>query len=103
MDRRGAPAQFFDADRVGARLAGQVQLVVLVHQRSRDGQLTRFDPLDLLPVPMDESLHRRIARQHERQDGHGALAHHICLDLAFALSFDPSRGRRNEALAELLW
>src|SRR6202171_2722870 len=49
-DRGGTPAQFFDADRVRARLAGQVQLVVLVHQRSRDAQLARFDPFDLPAV-----------------------------------------------------
>src|SRR5713101_9000732 len=52
VDRGGAPAQFFDADRVGARSAGQVQLVVLVHQSCWDAQLTRFDSLDLLAIPV---------------------------------------------------
>ena len=99
----GVPFDTAAGYRVGARLAGQVQLVVLVHQLSRNAQFSRLDALDLLAVPLDEALHGGIARQHERQDGHGALAHHICLDLTFALSFDPSLGRRSEALAELLW
>ena len=102
LDRCGAPAQLLDADRVGARLAGQVQLVVLMHQPYGDAQLTRFDPLDLLAVPLDESLHRWIARQHQRKDGHGALAHHVGLNLAPALSLDPSRGNGYEPLTELL-
>src|SRR5262249_36639587 len=67
-----------------------------------DAQFARFDALDLLAVPLDEPVHRWIARQHQRQDGHGALAYHVGLDFSPALSLDPSCGNWYEPLAELL-
>src|SRR6202521_4001126 len=72
-DRSGAPVQLFNACRVGTRLAGQVQLLVLVHQARRDTQLASFDPLNLLAVPANEPLRRWVTGQHQRQNGDGTL------------------------------
>ncbi len=67
-----------------------------------DVEFTGFDVLDLLAVPADKAFHRRIARQHQRQDGGGTFAHDV--RFAFALAFGRCEllSRRHKPLPELL-
>jgi hypothetical protein len=53
----GLPAQVLNADRGGARLAGQIQLLIRIDQTRWDAQLAGLDSLDLLTVPADEAIH----------------------------------------------
>jgi hypothetical protein len=77
-------------------------LLVLVHQVRRDLEFTRLNALDLLAVPTDEALHRRVARQHQRQDRCGTLADDVGFCFALSLGRGTLLGLGDEPLAELL-
>src|SRR6266478_4409147 len=100
-DRSGAPAQLFNACRVGTRLARQVQLLVLVDQVRRDTQFAGFDPLNLLAVPADEPLRRRVTGQHQRQNGDGTLADDVSFGLASPFCGGTLLGAWDEPVVEL--
>src|SRR5437870_496353 len=80
-----APLEVLDAHCIRARLTRQIQLVVLIHQSRRDAETAVFDVLELLAIPVDEAVHRRIARYHECQDGRCTLADDVGYSVALAL------------------
>ena len=77
-------------------------MVILIHQSRRDAETAGFDVLELLAIPVDEAVHRRIARHHECQDGRCTLADDVGFGFALALGRRPLLSRRDKPLAELL-
>jgi hypothetical protein len=60
----------------------QIKLLILVHKVRWNRELARLNLRNLGSVPADESLRRRIAGEHQRQNRSRALTEHIGFGLA---------------------